>query len=59
MVLQFYRGIILDWCLNNGSYSLVKAVEQALPLIYGGIKPEQQALPGGGDTRAPVRAGQA
>lgn len=42
MVLQFYRGIILDWCLNNGSYSLVKAVEQALPLIYGGIRPEQK-----------------
>lgn len=39
MLLQFYRGIILDWCLNNGSYSLIKAAEQALPLIYGGIKP--------------------
>jgi hypothetical protein len=41
MVLQVYRGIILDWCLNNGSYSLVKATEQALPMIYGGIKPEK------------------
>lgn len=41
MLLQFYRGIILDWCLNNGSYSLVKAVEQALPMIYGGIKSEK------------------
>ncbi len=39
-LLQIYRGILLDWCLNNGTYSISGAIGQALPLIYAGIKPE-------------------
>lgn len=39
-LLQMYRGMILDWCLGNGSYSLSDAISKALPLMYAGIKLE-------------------
>jgi len=38
MIVQLYRGIILDWCLENGEYKLTDACNDILPLIYAGIK---------------------
>jgi TetR/AcrR family transcriptional regulator, cholesterol catabolism regulator len=38
MMVQLYRGIILDWCLDNGSYSLAESTARMAPLIYAGIK---------------------
>jgi AcrR family transcriptional regulator len=39
MMVQLYRGIILDWCLGNGAYDLVRMVNGMMPFIYEAIRP--------------------
>ena len=42
MLVQWYRGVILDWCLFNGTYDLVKASDEIIPFIYEAIRPLRQ-----------------
>ena len=37
-LVQLYRGVIFDWCLNNGSYSLVEAANNTALFVYEGIR---------------------
>jgi AcrR family transcriptional regulator len=37
-LVQLYRGIILDWCLNNGAYSLVEAANNTAVFVFEGIR---------------------
>lgn len=37
-LVQLYRGMIFDWCLNNGSYSLVEAADGIGLFVYEGIR---------------------
>jgi AcrR family transcriptional regulator len=39
MLVQMYRGIILDWCLDNGAHDLVSATNGMMPFIYEAIRP--------------------
>jgi AcrR family transcriptional regulator len=38
-LLQMYRGVVFEWCLNNGKHDIVKAGEELLPIILSGIIP--------------------
>ena len=42
MLLQMYRGLILDWCLNNGSYSLVEAADNLGTFVSSGIRSREK-----------------
>lgn len=37
-LVQLYRGIIFDWCLNNGAYSLVEAANNTAVFVFEGIR---------------------
>jgi TetR/AcrR family transcriptional regulator, cholesterol catabolism regulator len=39
MMVQIYRGIILDWCLDNGGHDLVASINGMMPFIYEAIRP--------------------
>lgn len=39
ILVQWYRGVILDWCLCNGSYDLVQASDDIIPFVYEAVKP--------------------
>lgn len=41
-LVQWYRGVILDWCLANGAYGLVKASDDIMPFIYEAIRPPRK-----------------
>jgi TetR/AcrR family transcriptional regulator, cholesterol catabolism regulator len=38
MLVQIYRGIILDWCLDNGAHDLVESINGTMPFIYEAIR---------------------
>ncbi|MEW6078229.1 MAG: TetR/AcrR family transcriptional regulator [Thermodesulfobacteriota bacterium] len=37
-LVQLYRGVIFDWCLNNGAYSLVEAANSKALFVFEGIR---------------------
>jgi AcrR family transcriptional regulator len=37
-LVQLYRGVIFDWCLNNGAYSLVEAANGTAMFVFEGIR---------------------
>ncbi len=39
LMIQLYRGVILDWCLDNGAYDLVRSVNGMMPFMYEAIRP--------------------
>lgn len=38
MLVQFYRGLIFDWCLSNGAYNLAAAAENTALFVFEGIR---------------------
>ena len=39
---MFERGMMYDWCLSNGSYSLLQYSQQLLPLFLRALSKDQQ-----------------
>jgi Transcriptional regulator len=40
-LIQLARGLIFEWCLNNGSFDLVESSKKIAPIVLEGIKYQQ------------------
>ena len=38
ILVQLYRGVVFEWCLSNGAYSLVEAAGKTSLFVYEGIR---------------------
>ncbi len=37
-MIRMYRGIVFDWCLDNGKFDLIEAGKRMFPLMWDGIQ---------------------
>ena len=54
---MFERGLMYDWCLSGGDYSLLRYAEKMMPVFLNGFRVPPDGANAGGESRAQTNDG--